>query len=532
MNLRKRELLGLGLTLAIVLAVILNGTLYFWRFDLTENRVYSISRVSRNLFREIPENISINYYLSDRLRTRALETQQIADVLYQYAAFSRGKIAVDVSDPSASNSTDTVESLGVTPRQIEVVEDDQVSLAVVYSGIVISYLDRFQTIPFIIDPSTLEYELTADIRSLVQDTERSLGVLIGDDGRSLNADYQLLNNQLNLTYEVRALEQGEPIAQDISALVVLGANSLDEFELFPIDQYIMSGGTVLFAVDGVVINLQFNIDALPADDVPIFDMLRSYGVGVRKELVLDTFSLDIPIRRQTGSPIVLQTLEPYPHWIQVQGSSVNREHPITARFAGFDLFWASPLDMIDPTGTRVSPLIESSDESWIMEAPFNADPNDAASFAFSSNERGRYVLGATIEGQFESYFDTIPTREGEESSLTTIIPSVDASRVVVIGDTEFATNLLQYSQNDYNVGLIENTIEWLSNDEDLIAIRTRATRDQRLNAIQDIQVRSRVASIATILNVAVVPLLVAVFGLMRFLSRRRRSQKRASGVVA
>ena len=145
MTRKTREIVTGVLTVGIVVLVALNSTLFFFRLDLTENKAFTISEVSRNLVSEIPQQVSITYYISDRLRNRAPETQHIVDILNEYAAYARGTITVDVVDPQKKGMTDRVEELGVVPQQIQVIEQDEQSLARVYSGIVINYLDRQET---------------------------------------------------------------------------------------------------------------------------------------------------------------------------------------------------------------------------------------------------------------------------------------------------------------------------------------------------------------------------------------------------
>ncbi|MFP4431875.1 MAG: GldG family protein, partial [Spirochaetaceae bacterium] len=208
---KQQETVTLILTLAVLVFVALNSNLFFLRLDLTENKTYSLSPVSRNLFREIDEEVTITYYLSERLRSRAPETQQIVDLLTEYEAFSRGAIDVRIVDPGAAGVTDEAENLGVVPQQIQVVEQDQQSLAVVYTGVVISYLDESTALPVVFEPEAIEYEVTSAIRNLVEDRTNVVGILLDQPGASLEQNYQLLTSRLTRNYEIRPVEPGEEI---------------------------------------------------------------------------------------------------------------------------------------------------------------------------------------------------------------------------------------------------------------------------------------------------------------------------------
>ncbi len=522
---KQRETLTLILTLAVLVFVALNSNLFFLRLDLTENKTYSLSQVSRNLFREIEEEVTITYYLSDRLRTRAPETQQIVDLLTEYEAFSRGAIDVRIIDPALAGVTAEAENFGVVPQQIQVVEQDQQSFAVVYTGIVISHLEESTALPVVFEPEAIEYEVTSAIRNLVEDRTNVVGVLLDQPGASLQQNYQLLTSRLTRNYEIRPIEPGEEIPPDVRSLIVIGGSGLDEYALFEIDQYIMSGGTVLFAYDPIRVNVQQGLFAFSPEEQPIIDFLEHYGVRPRRELVLDTNNRRIPIQVPQG-PLLVQRLEPYPPWVSVLGSSANPEHPITARFSGLDLYWPSPLDLVGEA-EQMTVLLESSQESWTMEGPYMIDPVEPFGMTQGRAEgTGNYVLAVALSGSFDSYFATmaLPPRPGEQEPLLPGTTSVDSARLVVVGDSEFAGSYTQFTDSRYNIVFLENALGWLANDEDLLSIRTRAVRDVRLNAIQDPQVRAGVATFAELFNVLMMPLLVVAAGIGRFFFRRRRAQ--------
>jgi ABC-type uncharacterized transport system involved in gliding motility auxiliary subunit len=96
--------------------------------------------------------------------------------------------------------------------------------------------------------------------------------------------------------------------------------------------------------------------------------------------------------------------------------------------------------------------------------------------------------------------------------------------MVVIGDADFASNILQYSDSMYNVNFAMNLAEWLTNDDDLLDIRTRSTRDMRLNKIKDPDAKRRAFIFAVIVNVVIIPLFVILFGVRRF-SKRQKQQR-------
>ncbi|HUX50609.1 MAG TPA: GldG family protein [Spirochaetia bacterium] len=525
MTRRRQEQILVSLVAVAIALAALSSLRYYFRADITENHIHSISAVSVKLFSRIPDQVTITYYLSDRLNGMTPEVAQIKDLLYEYAARSGGKVQVSVVDPATAHLESQAQQDGIVPQQIRVVEQNQQSLVTVYSGILISYLDRTHTIPLVFDTATLEYDLTSSIQNLIDNRQPVLGIILGDTGESLSQNYKLLGNQLSRSFAVRQIQPGETIPSDVQVLFVIGGRDLDNFDLFPIDQYIMGGGKALFAVDGVQVDLQRNLNAQASGSLPVLSMLKGLGVTVGQQIVLDPHDLQIPIRRPQGN-VVVQALQRYPMWIQILPQNVDAANPITAHFSGFDLYWASPLTLEKRSGLATAALASTSEGSWLMNAPFVTSPTNSQGLRKdASGNPGPFVVAATLQGSFDSYFagKSIPTRAGVKRDWTKIIPRTDSSRIIVVGNSQFASDLVQYTNSGYNMEFLQNAAEWLANQKDLLSIRTRAIRDLRLDRIQNPAVRQFTVFMAEFLNIYLIPVAIILFGVARMYRRRQRA---------
>jgi ABC-type uncharacterized transport system involved in gliding motility auxiliary subunit len=407
-----------------------------------------------------------------------------------------------------------------------VIEQDERSYAQVYTGIVIRYLDRYETIPVVSQVESLEYDLTSRVREIVTDQERSVGILSGDLSREVQTDFGSLVGGLSVDFSVRTVDRAEEIPEDLDVLFVLGARDLESFDLFPIDQYIMRGGRVLFAVEGMDLDLMRGIIPRQLENTEVLSMLEHYGVSVQQALVLDTYAKNFRIPRQIFGQIMWEVMEKYPFWITVANQFVSRDNPITARFQGLDLLWASPLEIVERSGVEAEVLLQTTPEAWIQdEEPFETNPQRAAMLEYMPHENsGQFPLGVALRGTFSSFFADreIPQRVGEQRDWSEVIPRSEQTRLIIIGDADFASELYQYSGGNYNLEFAANSAEWLSNSEDLLEIKTRVARDMRLNKIQDPETRLRAALFTQMFNLIVIPLAVIIFGVVRFIIRRRR----------
>ena len=517
---RAQRLVLIALVVADILLAAAVGARFFARLDLSRNRMYTLSSTSKRIVGSLPEQLSVTYYVSDKLRGRYPFPAQIEDLLNEYATYARGKMTVTVVDPSRARRPIQPEQLGIVAQQMQVVEREEINLATVYSGIVVQYLDRSESLPFVADLSTLEYDLSSKIRAVVSNKRKVVGILLGDSQKSLEQNFRSLQQELSVHFPLRPVEKGKEISPEISVLFLIGNKDLDEADMFPVDQFIMRGGRVLFAVNSVDVNLAAGLSATVNQKKAAADMLAGYGVRVRDELVLDALNQRISFRVQANQFMVVN----YPHWVTVADRYVAKDNPITSRFAGLDLYWPCALEVVERPGVKAKPIVSTTPEAWTMQSPFETNPALSALYARQGGQRSQLPLAVTLSGTFSSYFSArpLPTRPGEAPPKGPLLTKSPETRIVVVGDADFASDMIQYTQAAYNMSFLSNCAEWLSQEDDLLAIKTRAQVDTRLARIQDPARKAAAMRASQVLNVALVPLCVVAAGVVRLLMRGRK----------
>jgi ABC-type uncharacterized transport system involved in gliding motility auxiliary subunit len=212
--------------------------------------------------------------------------------------------------------------------------------------------------------------------------------------------------------------------------------------------------------------------------------------------------------------------------------NVNPEHPVGALFQGVDLYWASPLELNPPGQVEASPLFTSTPEAWSMREPFIVSP-DITLFQMERDAfqtRGTKIFGAALSGVFPSFFSGAekPTREGSEEVLPDMPTDAAASRIIVVGDSDFASNIINVSGARYNLDFLLRAADWLASDDDIIGIRNRQQQTGRLDKIIDPELRALAMRFSQVANVGFVPLLVIAAGIV--LAWRRRTRARNASV--
>jgi ABC-2 type transport system permease protein len=174
--------------IAIVLINVAGITLFF-RIDLTENRIYSISKASQRVVSTLSEPLTIKVFFSKNLPAPHNNTERyLHDLLEEYAIHANRYFNYrfyDVSADTTGTSSDTDENqqiaknYGIHPVQIQNIEKDELKFQKAYMGLVIIHGDMIEKIPTITSTDGLEYQLTTSIHKL----NNKIGALINLKGK-------------------------------------------------------------------------------------------------------------------------------------------------------------------------------------------------------------------------------------------------------------------------------------------------------------------------------------------------------------
>ncbi len=178
--------------IAIVLINVAGITLFSsYRIDLTENRIYSISKASQRVVSTLSEPLTIKVFFSKNLPAPHNNTERyLHDLLEEYAIHANRYFNYrfyDVSADKAGTRSETDENqqiaknYGIHPVQIQNIEKDEVKFQKAYMGLVIIHGDMIEKIPTITSTDGLEYQLTTSIQKL----NNKISALINLEGKIL-----------------------------------------------------------------------------------------------------------------------------------------------------------------------------------------------------------------------------------------------------------------------------------------------------------------------------------------------------------
>ena len=524
-----------GNTLAFV-AIILGilalinflSTRRFIRADLTEDKRYTISKATRNVLDTLDDIVTITAYFSTNPAEVAQIRRDVRDVLEEYNAFSK-KLQIDFVNPAEFDDAQKQELRfkGIPEVQINVVRKDKAEIANVYMGISIGYSGKEEILPVVRSTANLEYELTSTILKVTTKEAKTVGFLTGHGEFDINAQNyqqfrQLLDKNGQGQYNLMpvSLQDGKAVDSTVATLVIAGVQQpLTERDKYELDQFIMRGGRAIFLVDPI----QMQPGTLQATPLitGLNDLLEHYGVKLGNNLLLDTRFHDTA-RFQQGFMTVIQ---PYPYFVKIVKPNFSKEHSITNQLEVLTLPWTSSLEIVSKEGITATSLAKTGESGQSVQGYYNLMPNAP----LPSAESKAYTVAVALEGEFKSFYadkeiPPVPTApdEANASDDQTLTPAQDAdagttkteseqTQIIVVGTAQFLTQL-----RPDGVNFFLNTVDWLTLGDALIGIRSHTITDRPLREVSEIE-----KNFIKYLCIVGVPLIVIVFGLLRYFLKRR-----------
>lgn len=504
----KKTDLSIAVILWIGILIAVNFLSYqiFHRWDLTENRVYSISEASKKTVRELDDVVNVKAYFSASLPAQlATLRQEVSDILDEYRNYSNGKLRVEFIDPS-DDMEQELYMLGIPQLTFQVYEKDKAQLVNGYMGIAVSHGDKTEVIPAVKqDTSDLEYQITTAIKKVITDKIATIGVVsaagsLGQDKGALSAAWQ----ELGGLYGVRAVElaeEGASIPADIDTVIIAGPKEkFAENQLKAIDAFLARGGSALILADGVRVEQGLQAVKNPTG---LEGLLAKYGITLNQDLVADVRS-----GMASFSQGFFTFSASYPFWPQITGDYFNHDYSAVAGLENVILPWASSLTVDEAKigAGNFSYLFSSTEQAWRIEDNFNIAPQGGS--LVPQGERKRYDLAVAVKGGLKRAYAGEDGASPEGADM--------GGKLVVVSDSDFATDGFVGSSAD-NLTLFLNLVDSLSLDDDLINIRSKSVVSRPFKE----ELADAKKSAIRYGNVLGVTILVVLFGLLRYFMRRR-----------
>lgn len=480
---------------AIVLVALANvvSRNIFFRLDLTENQIYSLSSSSKGVIDDIDDLLTAKVYFSENLPGQYGNTRRyLQDILEEYAAFSGGNFRFEFYQPDNDEELALeAQKSGIQPVQLQVIENDKLEVKRVYMGMVLLYGDKRESLPVIQTTTGLEYEITTKVKKLV-DTDRPVVGLAASSGQ--NPPLEQISAQLREAYEVREVILGAPVPDDVGLLLLSGLeDSLSAPAMASLQGFINRGGNLFITQSRIKGDLQGQMGQPINSNV--FDVLQQYGVAVANNLVMDKKSGTITVSQQRGFLRFNSQVE-YPFFPLIQEFP---DQDIVRGLERVHLLFSSEItyDTAD-TQSSIEPILVTSDNSSTQTGYVNLNPIQNQSFE-SLNEPGK-VVGVYATAESDS------------------LPGV-VSQLVLVSSSDFFLDS-GGGQIPENGIFVMNAVDVLIGDKDLVALRSREITARPLLPVEE-----GVKTTYKTINILLPALLVILFGLIQWRLEAARTKR-------
>ena len=496
--------LQVGVAALIVLSLLVGwfGSTISGRLDLTEDKLFTISPATRDILGELDDLLTIELFQSkDPPAHVAIVARDVNDFLDDLAASSGGQVRIvrkypndDPDDEAGVVAARKAQLMGVLPRQFNVPGQGKLLIQRGYLGLSMTYADRREVVPFIGTVDGFEYRIASLTFAMIKQQRKSVRFLSGHGEKTPTNGVQTLGAVLGQQYDVSEVGPSEDGAIDLGGadvLIVAGPTErIEDSERAALTAFLDGGGKAMLLLDSVDIDLQ-RLTALPNRN-SFADFVESYGVIVEDDIAFDVRSHEtLPFGTQLGSVAI-----PFPYWMRAK----TVDSKVAGDVESVVLPWASSVGFLTEWPHERVLLLETSDSGAIdlnyRNSP-DVSPNSPALQQVSPGDLFRAQMGVAV---------TRPAPGGE-------------MRLVVLGDSDWIGDSVA-GQYQENLGLALNLVDWLAQEDTLAIIRSKVISSRQLLYSSDLH-----RNVVQYANVAGVPALLVLIGLVQFVRRRNISQR-------
>jgi ABC-type uncharacterized transport system involved in gliding motility auxiliary subunit len=503
---------GLIALAVLFLAVVMlsNVGLRGVRLDLTQNKLYTLSKGTQQVLGDLKEPVNLYFYFSRDAAAKQSPllmpyAARVREFLEEVSARAGGKIHLQVIDPQPfSDDEDRAAEFGL--------QSLHPGGEALYFGLAgTNSTDGRSAIPtFTADREEfLEYDVAKLVQELGTPKKPVIGLLssIGVQGQYNPQTGQMgepwpIYTQLQQLFAVRTLTADlDHIDKDVDVLMLIHPKQLAPKTLYAIDQFVMRGGRMLLLVDpnaGADLSGQDPRNPLAAamanHSSDLQPLLTTWGVDYDATKVIGDLGRGLEVRANTSTA-------PIRHIgiLGLRHGDMDPKDVVTASLESINLATVGSLAARPGAKTTFEPLLLSSDSAEPLPAQrFNALSDPAVLRDGFKSTGVRYTIAARITGPVDSAYPNGPPGDQKPSPgppIAHLAKSTTPANIVVIADTDLLMDYLWVQTRELlgqriaqafanNGDLIANILDNLSGSSALISVRGRASFSRPFERIE------------------------------------------------
>lgn len=445
--------------LVLLIGIGLLSEFIFKRFDMTQDKRYTLTETSHHILSKIDQPLKINVLLGGELSGdyRTLKNE-VAFILDEFRNINP-KVTYQFLDPTKEFTSSDLQEIGLAPAPVRT--DKGVLNVYPYANMIYNG-NNFWMETLVNDPTLsfdelasastekLEYLFMDNIRKATQIDRKNVGFLVHHDelpeiymdgfGRALADNYNVdvyIQPIQDSTYTLK--ESDIEALEHFDALIVAKPTlPFSDSDKLVMDQYIMNGGKMMVLAEMVDAEMDSifrsgKIVAFPRD-LKINEFLFNYGVRIIPTMVKDLEAAKIVLADgETTSGNVSYNTYTWPYF--VRGFQAD-ESPITENLSSVKFEFANPIEILDNPNLKSTVLLASSPYTTLQQSMSFVELDEVGDLMPEEYEMGRIPLAVLVEGDFQSMY----AARYERNEIPNFKPATKDGKIIVVADGDVAKN--------------------------------------------------------------------------------------------
>ena len=556
---KSKALKQLGIVFLAIIVINLISNFLFKRFDLTQDKRYTLSETTLNIIESVDSPLYIEVYLEGNFPPEFKRLQnETKQLLEEFTAYN-SNIIFNFKNPIEKEET-RVEKMkefyakGMQPLSITVEDKGKQSQEVVFPWAQATYGDKFTKIALLknlMGASTeqkvissvqhLEFGFAEAINKVSKEKQKKIAVIKGngeliepfmaDFLKTVKESYYIGPFTLDSVAK-QPTQTLEALKKYDLAVIAKPTEAFTEEEKQVLDQYIMNGGKTLWLVDVISADMDslYNETGtiLAAQrELNLTDMFFKYGIRMNPLLIKDEYAT--PIKLATGNQGSETQMQEYT-WKFAPFIYPTSTNPIVKNMEGIKFEFASPIEILK-NDIKKTVLLSSSEYSKTIgtPSPISLDMVTEETTPEEYEGKGLLPVAVLMEGKFKSAYQNriLPFKDnsfqatGKENKMIMISDGdvvknqMDKGVPLELGFDKWTNQL--YGNKEF----LMNCVNYLLDDNGLINIRSK---DVDLPLLNKEEVYKNYTA-AQLITVGLPIVILAIFGfLFTFLRKRKYSR--------
>ena len=511
----------LGVAAVAIILVVVNFLIARMpvRVDLTAEKAYSLSKGTKAILKKLDTPVQIRFYCTRNENMPPqlkLFAQGVEDLLHEYRQASHGQIEIQKLNPEPdSDAEDSAKLDGVEGQMLPTGEK-------LYLGLSVSMLDQKEALPFL-DPQRerlLEYDLSRAITRVITTQKPVVGVMspLPISGQQMNMMMMQMGQQrgqepwvvyseLKRDFTIQQVEMtADKIPDDIKVLLVVHPRGITDAAQYALDQFVLRGGKLIAFLDPSAV-----LDRQQPQN-PMMGGGQQGGGPSNLEKLLTAWGIAFDSTKTVADMEYLGRTSRgrAPGVMGLGEQALSKDDILTAGADNVFMIFPGSFSGTPVEGLKQTVLIHSSKNAQLVD-PMMAQmaPEDVIkNFAPANKE---FAMAVRLTGKFKTAFPQGKPKEpadpsnkdakkDDKSAPAGLKESKEENTVVLIGDSDMIQDQITVTpiQNPFgggrmvmpangNLAFAQSAVEQLTGDSNLIAVRSRATRERPFTVVRKMQ---------------------------------------------